>query len=95
MLKTVRPISSNTSSAQGIAVGGDRDTELAEEGARHIEEEIEVAVARNPRAARVPVAPTKAMRMAHEVHHADYRAWCPVMCLCSVVFASWLLVADC
>ena len=33
-------------------------------------------VARNPRVARVPAAPTKAMILAHEVHHADYREWC-------------------
>ena len=33
-------------------------------------------VARNPRVAGIPAAPTKAMIMAHEVHHADYREWC-------------------
>ena len=33
-------------------------------------------IARNPRDARRPFAPTKAMIMAHEVHHADYREWC-------------------
>ena len=34
------------------------------------------AMARNPRVARIPAAPTKAMILAHEVHHADYREWC-------------------
>ena len=33
-------------------------------------------IARNPKVARRPAAPTKAMIMAHEVHHADYREWC-------------------
>ena len=33
-------------------------------------------IARNPRVARRPGAPTKAMIMAHKVHHADYREWC-------------------
>ena len=33
------------------------------------------AMARNPRVARVPAAPTKAMILAQEVHHADYREW--------------------
>ena len=28
-------------------------------------------VARNPRVARRPAAPTKALILAHEVHHAD------------------------
>ena len=36
----------------------------------------EDATARNPRVARIPAAPTKAMILAHEVHHADYREWC-------------------
>ena len=34
------------------------------------------AAARNPRVARRPDAPTKAMVLAHELHHADYRDWC-------------------
>ena len=36
----------------------------------------EIYEARNPRVARRPIAPTKAMREAHQVHHADYREWC-------------------
>ena len=38
--------------------------------------EEEEAEAMNPKIVRKPVAPTKAMVMAHEVHHADYREWC-------------------
>ena len=30
----------------------------------------------NPRVAGRPATPTKAMIMAHGVHHADYRDWC-------------------
>ena len=44
--------------------------EEAKKGSEEIDE------ARNPRIARKPIAPTKAMREAHEVHHADYREWC-------------------
>ena len=33
-------------------------------------------IARNPRVARRPTAPTKSMIMAQESHHADYREWC-------------------
>ena len=32
--------------------------------------------ARNPKIMRRPVMPTKAMVLAHELHHADYRDWC-------------------
>ena len=32
--------------------------------------------ARNPRMARRPDAPTRAMVLAHELHHAEYREWC-------------------
>ena len=41
-----------------------------------VPEEIEEAVARNPKVARKPNTPTKAMVLAHEVHHADCREWC-------------------
>ena len=43
---------------------------------KSLEEEAEGTVARNPRAARTPIAPTKAMRLAHELHHGEYREWC-------------------
>ena len=39
-----------------------------------IEEGMEAA--RNPRTARRPDAPTRAMVLAHELHHAEYRVWC-------------------
>ena len=55
------------------------EAELVEEGDRVRRQGGEVNeenVARNPRAARRPAAPTKAMILAHEVHHADYRKWC-------------------
>ena len=32
-------------------------------------------IARKPRVATIPAAPTKAMIMAHAVHHAAYREW--------------------
>ena len=48
---------------------GDRDGE--------VDEEAEEVAARDPKVARKPAAPTKAMILAHEVHHADYREWCP------------------
>ena len=41
------------------------------EGDREMEMEEEEAEAMNPNIVRKPVAPTKAMVMAHEVHHAD------------------------
>ena len=36
----------------------------------------ENVAARDPRIARRPIKPTKAMVLAHELHHADYRDWC-------------------
>ena len=32
--------------------------------------------ARDPKVARRPISPTKAMVLAHELHHAEYREWC-------------------
>ena len=46
--------------------------EGAAEGAEHSKEEMEEAIARNPKASRIPIALTKAMRPAHDVRHADY-----------------------
>ena len=37
--------------------------------------EDNVDAARNPRGARRPEAPTKAMVLAYELHHAEYREW--------------------
>ena len=50
-----------TSSDRGREQGGDVDDE---------------DTATNPRVARRPATPTKALIMAHDVHHADYRDWC-------------------
>ena len=47
------------------------------EGDRMRGQDAEGSAARDPRVARAPAAPTKAMVAAHEVHHADYREWCP------------------
>ena len=38
--------------------------------------EDDANAARDPRVARRPDAPTKAMVLAHELHHAEYRDWC-------------------
>ena len=38
--------------------------------------EDDANAARDPRVARRPDAPTKAMVLAHEPHHAEYRDWC-------------------
>jgi hypothetical protein len=50
-----------TSSDRGRELGGDVDDE---------------DTAMNPRVARRPATPTKAMITAHKVHLADYRDWC-------------------
>ena len=47
------------------------------DGTDEADEEAEEATARNPKVARRPAMPTKAMTLAHEIHHADYRDWCP------------------
>ena len=68
-------------SASGIADGEElsqgeatRSREAAEVERDEVEEEEAAAV--NPRVARRPTAPTKAMVLAHELHHAEYRDWC-------------------
>ena len=68
-------------SASGVADGKElgqeeatRSDEAAEKEKDEVEEEEAAAV--NPRVARRPAAPTKAMVLAHELHHADYRDWC-------------------
>ena len=38
--------------------------------------EDDANAARDPRVARRPDVPTKAMVLAHELHHAEYRDWC-------------------
>ena len=71
--RSVRPVSPITESAPGTEVSGDRVKAGATERVR-IEGESEEA--RNPKVARRPITPTKAMILAHEVHHAEYREWC-------------------
>ena len=70
----VRPIYPLSRGVPGIAVGGEQGEEDDKEGCE--EEAADEVTARNPRVVRRPAAPTKAMVLAHEVHHADYREWC-------------------
>ena len=77
---SVRPLLMPVS-ASGVADGKElgqeeatRSDEAAEKEKDEVEEEEAAAV--NPRVARRPAAPTKAMVLAHELHHADYRDWC-------------------
>ena len=61
-----------------IAGQGGFDQSAAQEGdavEAELEQEEDVT-ARDPRAARRQIKPTKAMIQAHELHHADYRDWC-------------------
>ena len=64
--RTVRPIYPLNEGVTGIAMEGEGGTggEFGE-----VLEDIEETVARNPKVARKPIAPTKAMVLAHEVHH--------------------------
>ena len=41
-----------------------------------VDEQEEDVTARDPRVARRPMKPTKAMIQSHELHHADCRDWC-------------------
>ena len=75
---SVRPRSSTEDGAPGVAGPEEPSQSVAANGiAAEIEEEgDEDHVAKDPQIARRPVSPTKAMVMAHEFHHADYRDWC-------------------
>ena len=74
--RSIRPLYPMGESVPGIA----GEAELVETGSDQVEGQggdvEEDDIARRPRVARRPAAPTKAMIMAHEVHHADYREWC-------------------
>ena len=65
----------DASGVAGSAVPGQEeareDKRAAEVDESEVVNEDEVA-ARNPRVARRPDAPTKAMVLTHELHHADY-----------------------
>ena len=78
--KPVRPLLQPVGGATDIAEhGGLGRCEATSGGPAAIEEveiENEVEAAREPRVARRPAAPTKAMIQAHELHHAEYREWC-------------------
>ena len=75
---SVRPLSSTEGSASGIAgPEGSGQEVAAEETAAEIDETCDEEVAaRDPKIARRAIMPTKAMILAHELHHADYRDWC-------------------
>lgn len=63
-------------SVPGIAGEAELVEEESDRARRQGGEVNEEDIARNPKVARRPAAPTKAMIMAHEVHHADYRERC-------------------
>ena len=66
-------------SASGVAgqeQAGQIEATGKEEAARSEDIDEEEVAARNPRVARRPTAPTKAMVLAHELHHAEFRDWC-------------------
>ena len=77
--RTVRPLSSTEGGAADIAGQGGIGQAEATEGdgiTGEIDEQEEAVAARDPRVARRPIKPTKAMVQSHELHHADYRDWC-------------------
>ena len=41
-----------------------------------VDAQEENVTARDPRVARRPMKPTKAMIQSHELHHAGYHDWC-------------------
>ena len=75
---SVRQLSSTEEGASGIAGPEEPSQSVAANGnaAGEEEDDIEENVARDPKVARRPVRPTKAVDLAHELHHADYRDWC-------------------
>ena len=75
---SVRQLSSTEEGAPGIAGPEERRQSVAASGnaVGREEEDIQENAARDPKVARRPVMPTKAMVLAHELHHADYRDWC-------------------
>ena len=74
--RSIRPLYPLRDGAPGIADEAgleETSSDRAREQGGDVDDED---TAMNPRAARRPATPTKAMIMAHEVHHADYRDWC-------------------
>ena len=76
--RSIRPLSSTEGGAADIAGQGGIGQEEAAEGEKinEVDEQEEEVTARDPRVARRPMKPTKAMIQSHELHHADYRDWC-------------------
>ena len=76
--RSIRPLSSTEGGAADIAGQGGIGQEEATEGEKinEVDEQEEEVTARDPRVARRPMKPTKAMIQSHELHHADYRDWC-------------------
>ena len=73
---TVRPTSSFTEGGSSASADGGMATEEAVID-KAIHENDEDNLARQPRIARRPHAPTKAEVVAHTILHAEYRDWCP------------------
>ena len=76
LAKTVRTLYPLAEGAPGIAVEGEQGSRVEPRGDVEEMAEVEEATARDLNVDRKPAAPTKAMVLAHEVHHADYREWC-------------------
>ena len=64
----MQDIAGQGESSQAATAGG-----IAVEGEVELDGEV---TARDPRVARRPTKPTRAMIQTHELHHADYRDWC-------------------
>ena len=64
----VQDIAGQRGASQAETAGG-----IAAEAEVELEEDV---TATDPRVARRPIKPTKAMIQAHELHHTDYRDWC-------------------
>ena len=75
---SVRPLSSTEEGASGIAGPEEPSQSVAANGmaAETVEHENSENAARDPKVVQRRVRPIKAMVLAHELHHADYRDWC-------------------
>ena len=75
---SIRPLSSTEEDASAIARPGEPSQPVAADGkAAEIEEEVDEGIAaRDPKVARRPARPTKALLLEDGIHHADYRDWC-------------------
>ena len=73
LARTVRPLFPLIEGEQDIAREGEQVADEATQRDAEVQEEVEESAAINPKVARKPATPTKAMILAHEVHHADYR----------------------